>query len=94
MGLGGEDAPWDLVERMLRGARWSRMVPSPGALPCPEGSGFPPAVLPCCALPVDAIAGEAAVGAEAVAPYEHGTGRGGVSKRSVWEDIIRESGQN
>lgn len=38
------------------------------------------------------IAGEAR--AEAAGPYEHSTGRGGVSKHSVWKDTIRESGQN
>lgn len=70
MGFGGEDAPWGSVEQD---------GPQPRTTAMPRGVWFPPgrarrAVLPCCALPVDAIAGEAAVGAEAVAPYEHGTG--------------------
>lgn len=53
-----------------------------------------PGGLICHVLPADMIAGEAGVGAEAAGPYEYGTGRGGVSKHSVWKDIIRESGQN
>lgn len=70
MGFGGEDAPWGSVEQD---------GPQPRTTAMPRGVWFPPgrarrAVLPCCALPVDAIAGEAAVWAEAVAPYEHGTG--------------------
>lgn len=37
----------------------------------------------CHVPPADGIAGEAGVGAEAAAPYEYGTGRGGVSKHST-----------
>lgn len=48
----------------------------------------------CHVLPAEVTAGGAGVGAEAAGPYEYGTGRGGVSKHSLWKDIIRESAQN